>query len=630
MRPNIHILFLVFCTAVFMPASLSFADPKGAEMEDYEWWRAAKFGIFIHWNMSSILDLKAGSWYRDNSNKTKAGNKTTPGQLPEAIADGSYLEYRGKKPVPQEIYDNLYQIFNPVRFDAEAWVETFKAAGAKYIVFTAKHHDGFCMFDSKYTDYNIMNTPFGRDVAKELSEACAEAGIKVMWYYSKADWYDPRYDIDNPMPYQEYLINQIHELFGNYKNIQGIWWDGGEIYVDPIPVREAINQYNPHAISNGRGPKGMPGITFGTPEQKLGNFDKSRPWETCAIMQGEGWFWNGGKNIKSVRTCLRLLIDSAIGDGNLLLDFGPTAEGIIYEPIRKTYLGMGKWLEKYGESIYGTRGGPYMPSHWGGSTYKENTVYLHVTQQWPKGKLVLPALPARIMNVSALTGGEPVCTWNDSAITITLDPEYHQRVDTIIKLELDSAASVIEPIAPAEEPIPCSLNAAASASSTQGEMLPGAVTLQGFEIGMVQDSYFGEESGPVKKKKYRNPPKHKATREELAEYPWVKHHRGHVWRFWMADPADAQPWIEVDMGEVKQVDRISVSEKYNRIQSYELQYHDGKKWKTCATGGELGIISVELAQPVRARKVRLQINQWTSDLPDEGPAIHAIDVFSSP
>lgn len=142
-------------------------QPIGATEEDFKWWREARFGIFIHWNTSSMLDLEKGFHARGGHLSKKASNSTTPGKVPQAIQDGSYLNYRGAKKVPQEIYDNLYQLFNPKDFNAEEWVKTFKASGAGYVVLTTKHNDGFSMFDSKYTEYNIMNTPFGRDIARE-------------------------------------------------------------------------------------------------------------------------------------------------------------------------------------------------------------------------------------------------------------------------------------------------------------------------------------------------------------------------------------------------------------------------------------------------------------------------------
>ena len=166
--------------------------------QDYDWWRKARFGIFIHWNTSSVLALGGGSWHRypKPKEKTEASTNKTDYDTPFVLTDEIVKEYHvpWRMNPPREIYDNLFHVFNPVDFDAKAWAKTFKAAGAGYVVFTAKHHDGFCMFDSKFTKYNIMNTPFRRDICQELVDACAAEDIKVLWYFSVADWYDTRFD----------------------------------------------------------------------------------------------------------------------------------------------------------------------------------------------------------------------------------------------------------------------------------------------------------------------------------------------------------------------------------------------------------------------------------------------------
>jgi alpha-L-fucosidase len=625
------LIFKIFILISFVSVAQN-KESIGAVEADYIWWRKARFGVFIHWNMSSLLDLKAGSWDRKTKKieKKKANNSTNFVKVPEFIEDNSYLNYKGKKPIPQEIYDNLFHKFNPEKFNAEEWVDVFKKSGVGYIVFTTKHHDGFCMFDSKYTDYDIMNTPFGRDISKELSDACHKAGIKVIWYYSKADWYDTRYDVDNPKQYQEYMLNQVDELSSNYGEIKGFWWDGGEIYIDGAKAISLIHKNQPGAIYNNRGPNGIPGLAFATPEQKLGGFNKERPWETCAVMQGEGWFWNGGKNIKSIKTCLRLLIDSAIGDGNLLLDFGPKSDGTIYEPIKKNFLEMGEWLKVYGESIYGTRGGPYKPAGWGGATHKGNKIYLHVTQNWTDGNLVLPALPTKILRVSTFGEGVPTFKQTNEAVVIKLDKKYHEDVDTVIVLEIDSAASAIIPIDYFEEN-KISLDATAKASSEKivtYKGYAGSVTLQYLELGFAEKLAYGERGDVQVVKKVKKPhKKFKASKEELKKHPWMKLHRGHVWRFWMAKANDKQPWIEIDLDKEKEFSRVSIVEKFSRVKSHEIQYFNKNEWITCAKGGELGVVSYKLSKPIKSQKVRLVIKDWESDIKGEGPAIHSIDLY---
>ncbi|NPA35367.1 MAG: hypothetical protein GXO47_00805 [Chlorobi bacterium] len=621
MQKQGYILLFLFLSATNL---LHAQKINGPSIDDYNWWRNARFGIFIHWNPSSILALKGGSWYRAGNNKLKGSNKTT-GEIPEVIKNGSYLEYKYKKSVPQEVYDNLFHIFNPVNFDADEWVKTFKDAGAKYIVFTTKHHDGFCMFDTKYTDYNIMNTPFGRDIAKEIAEACHKNGINVLWYYSKADWYDPRYDAKNPIPYQNYLINQIKELFSNYGEIKGVWWDGGDIYVDGKETAKAIYELQPGAIYNGRGPNKAPGIKFRTPEQKLGTFDMEHPWETCAIMQGEGWFYNGAKNIKSTNTCLRLLIDASGGDGNLLLDFGPNELGEIPPEIKKTYLEMGDWLKKYGESIYDCRGGPYKPGNWGVSTRKENKIYLHITQRWPGGTMTLPPLPAEITSAKTLTGGQPVVIQTEKGVEIKLDPEYHKQPSTIIVLGLKNPAKEIAPVK-CEIRKPINRDPDVSCSSTVSDGIRGNANSpfeSVYETGEIK-THYGEKPPEAKGKK------HKVPEDILKTKPWLKFHRGHVWRYWMAGAKkeDPQPWLEFKTKTPVTFNRVTLVEKYSRVKSFKLQYYDKDGWNTFYEGNELGNFSLQLPELLTASRVRILITDYKSDEPSEGPAIHQFDIFN--
>ncbi len=608
----------VWLLAALLHARVAWAAEPGATIPEssYDWWRAARFGIFIHWNASSLLELGEGSWSRKNPKDEgrdymrKALNKMSR-EVPPAIADGSYRKYLRRGGVPMEIYDNLYHLFNPRAFDAEAWAQLFKEAGAGYVVLTAKHHDGFCLFDSAQTDYDIMSTPFRRDLAKELSDACRRHGIKVIWYYSKCDWFDPRHDVDNPGPYVDYLTAQVRELLTNYGEIAGIWWDGGEIVIPTRPLFDLILGLQPHLISNGRiqtAGQHVPGVSFGTPEQELGAFNMKMPWESCVTMQGEGWFWNGGFDIRTSASCLRLLVNCATGDGNLLLDFGPDAEGRIHPAIRDNYLALGRWLAQHGRSIYGTRGGPYKPDHWGGSTRSGNTVYLHITQAWPGGQLWLPPLSRRVVAAKALTGGEVVVAQTEAGLDLALDARHHQPVDTVVALELDGSAMDIVPIPSVAGPwTSLTVDAAVSASSTAiswAAMAPACVVLHAWEK---------EKSAP--------PPK---GLEALADKP-----RGHVWRSWTARDDDAQPWIEVDLGAPRTFDQVCLREKFTRIRGFRIEAEQDGTWRRLFEGGELDAFSLHLPAPVTARKVRLLV---TSSIREKGvsfpgPGLQEFDLY---
>ncbi|MFN3485135.1 MAG: alpha-L-fucosidase [Planctomycetota bacterium] len=413
------------------------ADP-GALPEALERWREWRFGMFIHWGPVSIKGTEIG-WSRGDQ-------------------------------VPQEEYDHLYRQFNPTLFDADAWVKVAKDAGMKYLVITAKHHDGFCLWPSKVTDYHIGNSPFRKDVLKELSEACRRNGIRFCIYYSICDWYHPDYPLGSPggrtkkpnpnmSRYVAFLKAQLKELIENYGPLGVLWFDGE--WEEPW-TRELGNDLyaylkglQPSLLVNNRvskGRQGMAGITkdahlnagdFDTPEQQVGTFNRERPWESC-ITIGHQWAWKPDDRMKSLKECLRALITCAGGDGNLLLNVGPTPAGEIEPRQAERLREMGDWLRKYGESIYGTRGGPFKPGGWGASTHRGNTIYLHV-YEWEKGGISIAPFGRKVKSCRALTGGTPALRQMDEAVRIELSPADRQEIDTIVALELDGPAGDLVP-----------------------------------------------------------------------------------------------------------------------------------------------------------------------------------------
>jgi len=622
------LLLVLVCSEVSF-ASEQDSAPVGATLEDYGWWRDARFGVFIHWGVGSVIYKHGLQRESPPPGHLPYGEKSYNARhlpVPDEIHNGEYLKYRNTGRAPVAVYDNLYRVFNPTKFDADEWAKTFKEAGAGYVIFTSKHHDGFCMFDSKYTDYDIMSTPFKRDICKELAEACQKQGLRVLWYYSVLDMYDERYDVKNPKPYEQYLLNHMRELLTHYGDISGMWWDGGRIKLDTQKLCRMIRELQPGAIYNGRCWGGRHGVAFGSPEQRLGTFSMDRPWETCAVIHDSSWIWNGGKNIKSLDMCLRMLIDCAGGDGNLALDFGPCPDGTIFPTIKERYLGMGHWLKKYGQSIYKTRGGPYKPGLWGVSTRRGKMVYLHVTQRWPGGVLTLPALPAKVISCKAMTGGTPTFRQTDEALEIRLDANTHAYPDTIIALMLDKNAMEIEPI---DVPIPHSLTVDArvtASSSVNPKMFRGApetVVHYSFETGKLT-KHFGEESdddtveiGKSEDRTY--------SQEEVEQLRRLigRNHRGHFWRFWMPKADDPEPWIEVDIGKPRTFQRVGITELFGQIRAYQLQYHDGAGWKTFDAGDTVDNLHVHLAKPITAQRVRLLITKTNGEL----PSIVAFDLF---
>ena len=611
----------------------------GASEKDYGWWRDARFGIFIHWGPGAFVNANSVSWERPSDgrpNWSKLGYMADHKKSEELSVEEvqkyykDYWNRRHKPGIPPKtkIYNSLYKIFNPTNFNADAIAQMAVDAGACYIILTTKHLDGFCMWDSKYTDYDMMSPPFKRDICKELSDACHKRGIRVLWYYSKADMRDARYNAENPKPYEDYLYNQIEELMTKYAPVEGIWWDGGHIYTDNVRIFNMMNKIHPGAMSNGR-IGGVPyGVSFGCPEQKLGIFQRNRPWETCAVINGTSWIWNGGENIKSVNNCLQMLVGCAVGDGNLLLNFGPEPDGTITPAVKKAYLGIGSFLKKYGESIYKTRGGPYKSGRWGGATCRGNTVYLHITQRWPGGVLELPPLPAKVLSCTALTGGKAKFKQSDDKLVINLDPKYHAYPDTIIKLTLDKDAVSIKPIeTPKERTLVTNakITASSSVNSRNRRGAPEAVGVYSYESGDVHKE-FGEVTDVAKIDIDRKTTRKLSPEDEKRVEKMIgKINRGHFWRFWQPKANDEKPWLEVDLGEPITFSKVGIRELYGQVRGFELQAFIDGKWQVFYRGEELNDLFVHLAKPVTAARVRIVILGNNG----ETPSFVLFDLFRS-
>ena len=360
------------------------SDTTEAGSSDHvAWWREARFGLFIHWGLYAI---PAGMW----------NGKPTPGM-------GEHIMQRAKIPVGE--YEKLAAQFNPTAFDADAWISLARQAGMKYVVLTAKHHDGFAMFDSAASRWDIVDaTPFGRDVVKELAEACARHGLKFGVYYSHArDWYHPggadfrghwdpaRQDGDM----MEYIKNvaavQVRELLTNYGPISILWWDTPDLMTPAhAAVLEPLVKLQPGVIMNNRLGGGVDG-DFYTPENVVPASGLPGNWETCMTMNRTWGYRVDDNDWKDTTTLIRHLIDTASKGGNLLLNIGPMANGEIPVPSVERLREIGEWMGKNSVSIYGTSGVPFRRLSWGRATRKEDRIYLHVFD-WPTdGILRVPA-----------------------------------------------------------------------------------------------------------------------------------------------------------------------------------------------------------------------------------------------
>jgi alpha-L-fucosidase len=377
---------------------------------------------------------------------------------------GTELGWSRGAQVPAAEYDQLYTKFNPVKFDADAWVRIAKAAGMRYIVLVEKHLDGFCMWDTKQTDYNIMRTPFGRDVTRELADACRRGGLAFSVYYCIADWYHPTFPFSGPYygpgqtpikptadveRYTQFMMKQLSELVANYGPVQCLWFDSmaGAHWPEQgrrlIPFLRALQ---PSILINNRA--AVPG-DYVTPEERIGRYRDDKPWESC-MMIGQSWSWKADDQLKPFPKLLRALIHCAGGDGNLLLSVCPMPDGAFQPRMVDRLNEIGDWLKSYGESIYGTRGGPYKPTSFLASTRRDRNVYLHILR-WDSDRLVLPPLPRKVVASSVLTGGTVSVEQTESALVISVPPADRQKIDTLVRLEMDGPVENIPAIAlPAE------------------------------------------------------------------------------------------------------------------------------------------------------------------------------------
>jgi alpha-L-fucosidase len=419
---TLHLVSLL----LFALSALAQHGGRETQNEDrLRWWRESRFGMFIHWGPVSLKGTEI-SWSRG----------------------GERRGIEGKGDIPVEVYDSLYRQFNPVKFRADEWVSIARSAGMKYMVLTAKHCDGFCLWHSGVDEYCVANTPFRRDICGELADAAHRAGMRVGWYYSPMDWRDPDCRTERNGVYVKRMQGHLRELLGNYGRIDLLWFDtdGGPAPWDQAATYGLVRSLQPMLIINNRLDMGSledykaqnigPNADYQTPEQRIGAFDSVRPWETCMTL-GTQWSWKPQDTIKPFEECLRILVQCVAGDGNLLLNVGPMPNGEI-EPRQVKVLGqIGGWLAKFGESVYGTRGGPFRNGAWGGSTWKGKTVYLHILK-WDGNQLRLPPLKTRIIRGKALTGGNVRIDQTGEATIIHMPVREQNKVNTVVKLEMEA------------------------------------------------------------------------------------------------------------------------------------------------------------------------------------------------
>ena len=440
--------------------SISVFAQQLSQDEKMKWWREARFGMFIHFGVYAQM---AGEY---------KGHQ-------QARGGAEWIMNRMKVPVSE--YKEVAKKFNPVKFNADEWVKMARDAGMKYLIITAKHHDGFALFDSKASDWDIMDaTPYKKDLLKPIAEACKKYGVKLGFYYSQAqDWvnpggsaarklmgegwpnpdstkinnytqehgghWDPAQETKTFAQYiDEVAVPQVKELMTNYGDIAVLWWDTPVKMTDEAALKLQEQLKNQaHIITNDRLKRpNFPGDTK-TPEQKIPNLSEldGKDWETCMTMNGTWGFRNSDTKWKSSETLIRNLVDIASKGGNYLLNIGPKPDGSFPDASIERLKDLGNWMKIYSEAIYATEANPLPSQTWGRVTRKtqngKTTLYLSVFE-WPKnGVLSINGLNPEVISAGMLHNGEKL-KWdkNGDQVTLKIPSQAPHAVASVLKVEV--------------------------------------------------------------------------------------------------------------------------------------------------------------------------------------------------
>lgn len=417
------VLLLSTCLAIAQQAAspIPVKTPK-AVMDQF---MAKRFGMFIHFGPVTQRGTEIG-WSRNDQ-------------------------------VSEEDYDNLYHEFNPKLFNADEWVKAAKDAGMKYLVITAKHHDGFLLWPSAFSDYNISKSPFKRDIVGELEKACKKQGLTFCIYCTVLDWHDKDYPIDNPhhpeinarkgdmTAFKTRMKNELKEVITKYHPFM-LWFDGywetPWTTADGQEIYNYIKSVDVNVITNNRLGKiseklgGDAVGDFLTPEQTIGKLNMDEPWESCITICNQ-WAWKPNDGMKSLKQCIQTLVTSASGNGNLLFNVGPAMDGHMEARQVARLKEMGAWLRQNGEAIYGTKGGPYVPTAEYGATRMGNKIYINVFQK-KDSTLNIPLLPnAKILKSYFLNGSAVAIRSDSKGYKIELPATLPDENCSVIVLELD-------------------------------------------------------------------------------------------------------------------------------------------------------------------------------------------------
>ena len=549
---------MVMCSVAVTEDFDPFNETKEAYDARAQWFRDAKFGVFIHWNPSSLVGQEI-SWCRGN--------------------------------VGVEKYDALYKQFKGEKFDAAEWIKLFEEAGIRYSVMVPKHHDGFCMFDTETQDYNVMNSPFGRDFIKEVAEASAGSNVRFGLYYSICDWWNKAYSDAAGADLTEYrkiMKTHLEELFTKYGPIGCVWFDGHwfpswtheygrDLYgflrrlqpetllgnrIDQMRTHRADGPYCKWTGSFYDAPDAVG--DYQAREVDIGKFYMEKAWDSCYTLNAQGWAWVPPANPRPLPELLNWLIQCIGRDGNMLIGVGPRPDGTIHPLQAKRLLEMGDWLKLNGEAVYGTRGGPYLPGEWGVSTRLGNKVFLFA-QSWTGDVLALPALPAKVTSSRLITRGMVRVEAKGKVWRIEVPEQFRRPVATIIELTLDRDVMTLDPVS-----------------------VPGPDVLSKGKPVTVSGEWIGRE-------------------KELSKTHVNDGNFGTIW----AGPEDSRDaWVALDLGAPYTIGAALLDEgRYNRCRKFELQAQIDGAWKTLAAGTTIGDRKRLTFEPTKARHFRLVVQE---------------------
>ncbi len=383
------------------------------------WWRDAKFGVFVHWGLYAIPGR--GEWYMFN-----------------------------EKVAPED-YAKLAQEFNPRHYDPDSWARLAKIGGARYMVMTARHHDGFALWDSpaSYGHYDSMHAAAHRDLIAPYVKAVRRQGLHVGLYYSPLDWRFPAYFHPKEMPenaalFKQQTYAQVEELMRNYGHIDILWWDGGWLahtgtdadaawFWEPDKLNRMVRKYQPDIVINPRsGWQGDFDISEG-PSPITGPI-RARPWEKAFSINSGAWGYTPEDSVMTTDQLVRLLVDAIVRNGNVIANLGPDKDGLIPPKQAETLKGVGLWLKRHARAVYGTRPGPFQPvDGLYGATFAGKSIFIHIVD-WPQDQLVLQSVPGRIADVHNLSG--ETVKWSVTADSLALSVPQASRGRAVTVIEL--------------------------------------------------------------------------------------------------------------------------------------------------------------------------------------------------